>query len=106
VDHHLIVRLRHSKKRLRDVSLTGMSNMKIKIKYYASFKEFTQKDEETLDLDADMTLAEVRDYVKSLYEKIGRQEQVLVALNGNFKPLDTVVRDRDILSFFPPVSGG
>ncbi len=80
--------------------------MKIKIKYYASFKEFTNKDEEFLDLEEGMTLAEIRNYVKDIYEKIGRQEQVLVALNGNFKPLDTIVTEGDILSFFPPVSGG
>jgi molybdopterin synthase sulfur carrier subunit len=83
-----------------------VSKVKIKIKYYASFKEFTKKEEELLDLDEGMTLAEVRDCIKGLYEKIGRQEQVLVALNGNFKPLDTVVMNGDILSFFPPVSGG
>jgi len=53
-----------------------------------------------------MTLAEIRNYVKDIYEKIGRQEQVLVALNGNFKTLDTIVTEGDILSFFPPVSGG
>jgi molybdopterin synthase sulfur carrier subunit len=80
--------------------------MKIKIKYYASFKEFTNKDEEFLDLEEGMTLAEIRNYVKDIYEKIGRQEQVLVALNGNFKTLDTIVTEGDILSFFPPVSGG
>ena len=80
--------------------------MKIKFKYYASFKEFTNKDEEFLDLEEGMTLAEIRNYVKDIYEKIGRQEQVLVALNGNFKTLDTIVTEGDILSFFPPVSGG
>lgn len=88
------------------MSLTGVSRLRIKIKYYASFKEFTGKEEEQIEVDDHMSLSEIRDYVKGLYTKIGRQEQVLVALNGSFKPLETKVEDGDILSFFPPVSGG
>ena len=80
--------------------------MKIKIKYYASFKEFTGKKEEEIEVADGLMLSEIRDYVKGLYTKIGRQEQVLVALNGSFKPLDTKVEEGDTLSFFPPVSGG
>jgi molybdopterin synthase sulfur carrier subunit len=88
------------------VSLTGVSKSRIKIKYFASFKEFTGKEEEQIEVDDDMSLSEIRDYVKDLYTKIGRQEQVLVALNGSFKPLETKVENGDIVSFFPPVSGG
>ena len=80
--------------------------MKIRIKYYASFKEFTGKKEEEIEVADGLMLSEIRDYVKGLYTKIGRQEQVLVALNGSFKPLDTKVEEGDTLSFFPPVSGG
>jgi len=80
--------------------------LKIKIKYYASFKEFTGKEEEEIEVADGLMLSEIRDYIKGLYTKIGRQEQVLVALNGSFKPLDTKVEEGDTLSFFPPVSGG
>lgn len=80
--------------------------MKIRIKYYASFKEFTGKEEEQIEIDDEMSLSEIRDYIKGMYTKIGRQEQVLVALNGSFKPLETRVEEGDTLSFFPPVSGG
>jgi molybdopterin synthase sulfur carrier subunit len=88
------------------VSLTGGNRLKIRIKYYASFKEFTGKEEEQIEIDDEMSLSEIRDYVKGMYTKIGRQEQVLVALNGSFKPLETRVEEGDTLSFFPPVSGG
>jgi molybdopterin converting factor subunit 1 len=83
-----------------------MNKLKIKIKYYAYFKEFTGKEEEILDVPEESTLNEIRDFVKSLYEKIRQQEQVLVAVNGSFKPLDTVIHEGDLVSFFPPVSGG
>jgi molybdopterin converting factor small subunit len=34
------------------------------------------------------------------------RDQVLVAVNGVFVPLETVVREGDDAAFFPPVSGG
>lgn len=80
--------------------------MKVKIRYYAYFKEFTGKEEELLEVPEGVTLAEVRDYVKSLYDKFSRQEQVMAALNGSFKPLDAEVHEGDLVSLFPPVSGG
>ena len=83
-----------------------MNKLKIKIKYYAYFKEFTGKEEEFLEVPEESTLNEIRDFVKSLYEKIRQQEQVLVAVNGSFQPLDTVIHEGDLISFFPPVSGG
>jgi len=44
--------------------------------------------------------------VKGLYEGMAARDQVLVAVNGVFAPLKTVVVEGDEVAFFPPVSGG
>jgi len=80
--------------------------VRVKVKYFASFRDMTGKTEETLDVPEGVTVEGFREYVKGLYEKMARRGQVLVAVNGVFVPLETVVREGDDVAFFPPVSGG
>lgn len=80
--------------------------MRVRVKYFASFRDMTGKTEETLDVPEGVTVEGLREHVKGLYEKIARRDQVLVAVNGVFVPLRTVVREGDDVAFFPPVSGG
>jgi len=80
--------------------------VRVRVKYFASFRDMTGKTEETLDVPEGVTVEGLREHVKGLYEKIARRDQVLVAVNGVFVPLRTVVREGDDVAFFPPVSGG
>ena len=80
--------------------------MRVRVKYFASFRDMTGKTEETLEVPEGITVEGLREHVKGLYEKIARRDQVLVAVNGVFVPLGTVVREGDDVAFFPPVSGG
>ena len=80
--------------------------MKIKIKYFGQFREFTGKREETLEVEQGITVEEMREYVRGIYPKIAAKKEVLVAVNGNFGPLDQVINVSDEVAFFPPVSGG
>ena len=76
------------------------------MKYFASFRDMTGRREETLEVPDGVTVEGLREHVKGLYEKIALRDQVLVAVNGVFVPLETVVREGDEVAFFPPVSGG
>ncbi|MCW4050453.1 MAG: molybdopterin converting factor subunit 1 [Candidatus Bathyarchaeota archaeon] len=80
--------------------------MKIKVKYYASFRDMTGKNEEVLEVKDGITVKGIRDHVRGIYEKIAQKEQVLVAVNGTFTQLDEVIKEGDDVAFFPPVSGG
>jgi molybdopterin synthase sulfur carrier subunit len=80
--------------------------MEVRVRYYASFKDFTGKEEEKMDVPEGITIMEIRDYIRGMYEKIARREIVMVALNGSFVSLDTVVHEGDLISIFPRVSGG
>ena len=80
--------------------------MRVRVKYFASFRDMTGKTEESLEVPEGITVEGLREHVKGLYAKMARREQVLVAVNGVFMPLETVVREGDDVAFFPPVSGG
>lgn len=80
--------------------------MKINIRYFGQFRDFTGKREETLEVTDKITVAGIREHVRGLYPKIAAKEEVLVAVNGNFGPLDQVIKASDEVAFFPPVSGG
>jgi len=76
------------------------------VKYFASFRDMTGRREETIEVPEGMTVEGLREHVKGLYVKMAGRDQVLVAVNGVFAPLETVVVEGDEVAFFPPVSGG
>ena len=80
--------------------------MRVKVRYYASFRDVTGKHEEWLDVPEGTTVQGIREHLRNLYESIARREQVLVAVNGSFPALDKVIEEGDDVAFFPPVSGG
>jgi molybdopterin synthase sulfur carrier subunit len=80
--------------------------MRINIRYFGQFRDFTDKREETLEVEEGTTVKGIREKIRSLYPKIAAKEEVLVAVNGNFGPLDHVIVGSDEVAFFPPVSGG
>ena len=80
--------------------------MKVKIRYYGQFRDFTGKREEVLDVKKGITVEEIREHVRRIYSKIEATNEVLVAVNGNFSALNKVILETDEVAFFPPVSGG
>jgi molybdopterin synthase sulfur carrier subunit len=80
--------------------------VRVRVRYYASFRDMTGKAEEWLVVPEGITVQGIRDHVRGLYEKIARKDQVLVAVNGSFTALDRVIEEWDDVAFFPPVSGG
>ena len=80
--------------------------VRIRVKYFASFRDITGRREETLEVPDGVTVEGLREHVKGLYERMAGRDQVLVAVNGVFAPLETVVVEGDEVAFFPPVSGG
>ncbi|MFH2110081.1 MAG: MoaD/ThiS family protein [Candidatus Bathyarchaeota archaeon] len=80
--------------------------MRIRVRYYASFRDMTGKVEEWLEVPEGITVLGIRDHVRGLYDKIAGKDQVLVAVNGSFTALDRVIAEGDDVAFFPPVSGG
>jgi len=80
--------------------------MRVNIRYFGQFREFTGKREEVLEVKKGITVEEIREHVRGIYPKIATKNEVLVAVNGNFGALDEVILETDEVAFFPPVSGG
>ena len=80
--------------------------MRIHVKYFASFRDITGRREEVMEVPDGVTVEGLREHVKGLYERMAGRDQVLVAVNGVFASLETVVEEGDEVAFFPPVSGG
>jgi len=77
----------------------------VTIKYFALLKEQANKDAETLQ-----TLAST---AQDLFIELSKQypfsltsEQVRVAINEEFKPMNTPLMPGDCVVFIPPVAGG
>jgi len=77
--------------------------MSISVKYFASLRERVGRSEDQLDLDANMTVADVWD---KLHPDDPLPESVLTAVNREYQDLGAIVRDGDEVAFFPPVTGG
>jgi molybdopterin synthase sulfur carrier subunit len=80
--------------------------MKVKIRYFGQFRDFTGKREEVIETKKGITVREIREQIQDIYPKIGAKNEVLVAVNGSFGSLDQVILETDEVAFFPPVSGG
>lgn len=80
--------------------------MKIKIRYFGQFRDFTGKNEEIIDAKDGITVKEIREQIRDRYSKIAAKNEVLVAVNGSFGSLEQVIMETDEVAFFPPVSGG
>jgi molybdopterin synthase sulfur carrier subunit len=80
--------------------------LKVNVRYFGQFRDFTGKQEEVLEVEVGITVEEIREHVRGIYAKIAAKEEVLVAVNGSFGSLDQVIKEWDEVAFFPPVSGG
>ena len=82
--------------------------MEIRIRYFASFREATGKDEEILTLHAGASVADVRGLLLTRYPQRLQpiMERSACAVNHSYVPADTVLRDGDEVVFIPPVGGG
>jgi len=74
--------------------------MKLEIRLFATFRDGREK-KYFLDLNEGAT---PRDIVKMI--KIDEEEVAILLINGREGELDTILKDNDVLSLFPPVGGG
>ncbi len=81
--------------------------MNIHLRYFASFREATGKNEEALALRDAATIADVRTLLLELYPRLQPlMERAACAVNHRYVSLETVLREGDEVAFIPPVGGG
>lgn len=77
--------------------------MKIRVKYFANYREKTGKKEEYLEGDFKV-VQELLDYLEKEYDV--NTESSMVAVNRKVVPKEKTLSHEDEVAVFPPVSGG
>lgn len=85
------------------IFIIAVTTMSIKVRYFASLKEYAERSEDVLETKDVLT---ARDLWSLCVTDKPLPDNVLVAVNMNYADLDSAVNDGDEVAFFPPVTGG
>ena len=81
--------------------------MKIKVKLFAVFRDIVGAKEEELDVEPGITVQRLLDSYIVRFPQMARfREHIILSVNKEYGPPGKVLKDRDEVSFLPPVSGG
>jgi molybdopterin converting factor subunit 1 len=81
--------------------------MKIHIRYFASFRELTGRNEEILDTPEGASVAEVRELLLERYPNLQAvMARATCAVNRKYVSAETELHEGDEMVFIPPVGGG
>jgi molybdopterin synthase catalytic subunit len=82
-------------------------HMKIHIRYFASFRETTGLNEETLTIGEGATVADARGLLLEKYPRLQPfMERSLCAVNRSYVAPEMALHEGDELVFIPPMGGG
>jgi len=79
--------------------------MRVKVRYFAAFRDDAGCSEEFVD-SAGSTTGEVFEQCRSRHPGLHRHQASMVAVNDEMAQWDTPLADGDEVLFFPPVAGG
>jgi molybdopterin converting factor subunit 1 len=79
--------------------------MLIKMKYFASLKDSTNKSCEELSTNSN-TANELFEELNNKYEFEIPKEFIKVAINEKYSHMDSPLNENDTVVFIPPVAGG
>ena len=81
--------------------------MRVRVKFYSSFREVTGTPEMYLEMPIDSTVNDVVSKLLDMFPKLRLQtDEIVVSLNKRSAPMDSSLDDGDEVSFLPPVTGG
>lgn len=81
--------------------------MKIKVKFFASYREAVGKSEVEVDIKEKTDISTLLEVLKSEHPELGKLiEPVIISINREYASYDTTLKDGDEVAILPPVSGG
>lgn len=81
--------------------------MKIRIRYFASFREAVGQNEEQLILPEGARITDVRETLLARYPRLQPlMERSVTAVNRGYVSAETVLHEGDEIVFIPPMGGG
>src|SRR5439155_10749754 len=82
-------------------------SMKIRIRYFAAFREIVGQGEESLIVPEEASIGDIRHLPLTRTPRLQAvMERSLCAVNHHYVPVDTVLQENDELVFIPPTGGG
>ncbi len=78
----------------------------MKILYFASLKENLKTSNENIELNADTTVAQLRDILANKHGEHYFPSNILCAINQEIATDSQVIKQTDEVAFYPPVTGG
>jgi molybdopterin converting factor subunit 1 len=81
----------------------------VTVKYFANLKQMAGKDEDQFEINEGTTLEQLSDLIKQSAPKLGdmvREKKVMISVNYDVVPLDTILKNGDEIALLPPFSGG
>jgi molybdopterin synthase sulfur carrier subunit len=81
--------------------------MEIRLRYFASLREITGRNEETLTVPEETRVKEIRDLLQTRYPALQSViERCINAVNRSYVSAETVLHEHDEIVFIPPMGGG
>jgi molybdopterin synthase catalytic subunit len=81
--------------------------LKVKVKFFASYKEALGKDELDLELEEGTNVNSLLGILRKDHPKLGNLlETLVVSVNLEYAGYETVLKEGDEIALLPPVSGG
>jgi molybdopterin synthase sulfur carrier subunit len=79
--------------------------MKVRLKFFASFRLLTGTAGTELEVPEGTTTSDLLEIIKAMYDGFN-EKTVLYAVNGEYVGGTVGLKEGDAIAFFPPVSGG
>jgi len=79
--------------------------MKLKVRYYAAFREAAGMGEEIVDTSA-LNGTELYKELRNKYQFGLEEHQLKMAINDQYQDLNYLFKENDLVVFIPPVAGG
>lgn len=79
--------------------------MKVRLKFFASFRLLTGTAGTELEVPEGTTTSDLLEMIKERYDGFN-EKTVLYAVNGEYVGEEVGLKEGDAIAFFPPVSGG
>lgn len=86
--------------------LTGDSELKVHISYFAALRDETRTEREELDLKEGSSITDLFQALIEVHPYIGGRDSLVFAVNGIRSGTDRILRQGDSVAVILPVSGG
>ena len=81
--------------------------MKVRVKFFASYREIAGRPEEMLNLREGTTVSALLDSLREKYPKLGSlSDNIIVSVNKKYAREEVALKEGDEVALLPPVSGG